>query len=308
MNSSTISVVVPVYNGEYTILDLFLGLKVFFEEHKLKFEVIFIHDCGPDNSLKILEQLQSHHPELIKVISLTRNYGQHNAIIAGIQHAKGEFILTMDEDLQHSPSDIKSLLKEQKEGDFDVVYGRYLERQHTSTRNLGSAFLKKMIAIGIPDIHHDYSAFRLIKSDIAKAMIEMHNSYTFIDGYISWITTNCSSCDVTHSERKGGKSAYNLKKLINHSINIFVTFSDLPLRLLTYFSLLIFTITSIFSFYIVVRKLVFDDFEMGYPSLIVSIGFAVSVIMLSLGVVGEYIYRINLKTTKKPNYIVKKIL
>jgi glycosyltransferase involved in cell wall biosynthesis len=302
------SVIVPVYNGEKTVEKLFHKIKDFFIDRGLGFEVIFIHDCGPDNSWKILVDLKNKNPNYVKIIKLSRNFGQHNAIICGIEFAIGNFIITMDEDLQHDPKDINKLLFKQAEGDFDVVYGKYAERKHSIIRNLGSSVLKKMISIGLEEIHPDYSAYRLIKSDIAKALVNMQNSYTFLDGYISWITTNCSSTIVSHSERQAGVSSYNLKKLINHTINIFVTFSNYPLRILVNTSIIIFILNILFTTYIIARKLIYNDFAMGYPSLIVAIGFGVALIMLAIGLLGEYIYRINLKTTKKPNYFYTKSL
>jgi polyisoprenyl-phosphate glycosyltransferase len=296
------SVVVPVYNGEKTVSRLFEETNDFFQKIQISFELIFVHDCGLDNSWEELSKIKNLYPEKVKIIKLTRNFGQHNAIICGIEYAHGDFIITMDEDLQHNPFDIQRLIDKQVENDFDVVYGKYEERKHSFIRNIGSSTLKKLISKGIPDIHPDYSAFRLIKADIAKSLINMRNSYTFLDGYISWVTTHCASCIVSHSERQGGVSSYTFQKLINHTINIFVTFSNYPLKLLVKTSFLIFILNILFSVYIITRKLIFNDFAMGYPSMIIAIGFGVALIMLSIGVIGEYIYRINLKTTRKPNY------
>ena len=214
----------------------------------------------------------------------------------------------MDEDLQHAPEDIQKLIDKQKEMDYDVVYGKYEIRNHSRFRNAGSSMLKRIIDVGIPDIHPDYSAFRLIKAGIAKSCITMRNSYTFLDGYISWITTNCSSCIVSHSERQGGVSAYTFSKLINHTINIFVTFSNLPIRFLTKLSFFVLFVMTLYSTYIIIRKLVFNDLAMGYPSLVIIVGFGVGLIMLALGIIGEYIYRINLKTTQRPNYNIDKTI
>jgi undecaprenyl-phosphate 4-deoxy-4-formamido-L-arabinose transferase len=253
-------------------------------------------------------KLKNEFTTNIKLIKLSRNFGQHNALICGFENAKGEFIITMDEDLQHAPEDIEKLIVNQKESDFDVVYGKYEERKHSIFRNLTSLVLKRIIEIGIPEIHQDYSAFRLIKSSVAKSTVEMKNSYTFLDGYLSWITTNVGSCLVSHSERQGGVSAYTFKKLVNHTINIFVTFSDLPIRFLSKFSIALLIGMFFFSIYVITRKLLVDDFAMGFPTLILAIGFGVGLLMLALGIVGEYIYRINLKTTKRPNYNIDKIL
>mgnify|MGYP000380333316 CR=1 FL=1 len=305
MKNLDFSVIIPVYNGEQTVAELYARVEDYFNSASKAFEVIFVYDHGKDNSWPVLLEIKRDNAAKVRLVKLSRNYGQHNAIIAGIERAHGQFIVTMDEDLQHNPNDIARLIEEQQKGDFDVVYGAYDERKHSGIRNFGSSVLKSLISIGIPDIHKDYSAFRLLKRHVAKNLVEMQNSYTFLDGYISWITTNCSSCTVSHAERQGGKSAYDFKKLVNHTINIFVTFSDLPLKTLTFSSIFIFIITAGFSLYVLLRKLILDNYETGYASLIIAIGFGVSVVMLSLGVVGEYIHRINLKTTRKPNYIIK---
>lgn len=301
------SIIVPVYNGELTVNSLFERIINYFNTTNFKYEVIFVYDCGPDKSWESLLKLKNKYPDIIKIIRLTRNYGQHNALICGFQYAKGDFIVTMDEDLQHDPFDIQSLIDEQKKGDYDLVYGKYIELKHSSYRNITSKIMKKLIDISIPDIHPDYSAFRLIKAPIAKATLEMQNSYTLLDGYLSWITTNTSSCPVSHNERLEGQSSYTLNKLINHSINVFVTFSDFPIRLLSKLSILVLFIMSLLGIYIVFRKLIYNDFAMGYPSMILAVGFGVGLIMLSLGIIGEYIYRINLKTTKRPNFKVREI-
>ena len=298
------SIIVPVYNGETTISPLYNRINTFFTRSNFTFEVIFVYDCGKDKSWEVLEKLKSKFPESIRLIRLSRNFGQHNALICGFEYAKGNYIITMDEDLQHVPEDISKLISTQKENDYDVVYGKYESLKHSLFRNTGSRLLKKIITIGIPELHQDYSAYRLIKSSIAKGTIEMENSYTFLDGYLSWITNNIGSCTVSHFERQGGISAYTFSKLLNHAINIFVTFSNFPIRLLTKFSFLLIFCMFLFSIYIIGRKLIFDDFAIGYPSLILAIGYGIGLIMLGLGIIGEYLYRINLKTTKRPNYHV----
>ena len=301
------SIIIPVYNGEQTVENLYTRIKQFFTD-KYLYEVIFVYDCGKDNSWEVLLKIKMQNPQNVKLIRLSRNYGQHNALICGFEYAKGDFIVTMDEDLQHAPEDIQKLIDKQNEMDYDVVYGKYEIRNHSRFRNAGSSMLKRIIDVGIPDIHPDYSAFRLIKAGIAKSCITMRNSYTFLDGYISWITTNCSSCIVSHSERQGGVSAYTFSKLINHTINIFVTFSNLPIRFLTKLSFFVLFVMTLYSTYIIIRKLVFNDLAMGYPSLVIIVGFGVGLIMLALGIIGEYIYRINLKTTQRPNYNIDKTI
>ena len=126
--------------------------------------------------------------------------------------------------------------------------------------------------------------------------------------YISWITKNCSSCYVSHNKRIGGKSAYTYKKLLSHTFNILFTFSNLPIRFLSLLSILVLFVVVLYSIYIIIRKFYFNDFVAGYPSLIIAIGISLGLILMALSIIGEYLYRINLKTTKKPNYQIDEVL
>lgn len=302
------SIIIPVYRGEKTITTLFEQIKEEFDAINLEFEVIFIFDCGSDNSWNVIKNLKKRFPQFVKGIQLSRNFGQHNAIICGFKYAIGECVITMDEDLQHSPKDIIKLIEKQRDGDFDVVYGVYSERNHPFFRNATSWLLKKLLEKGIPELNKDYTAFRLIKSRVAKKTIDMNNSYTFLDGYLSWITNNVSSVKVSHSNSQAGKSSYTLRKLIEHSINVFVTFSNFPIRLLTIMSISIFTISTGYAVYILLRKLLYNDLITGFAAIAVILGFGIGFILLGLGIIGEYLYRVNLKTTKRPNFIEKKII
>ncbi len=302
------SVVVPVYRGEKTIKILFEKINHIFQSIGYSFEVIFVYDCGKDDSWVVMEKLNKENPKLVRAVHLTRNYGQHNAIICGISLAKGNYIITMDEDLQHDPSQIPHLIEKQKSNNYDVVYGKYNQRNHSIFRNTTSWLMQKLLEISIPDLHPDYSAYRLIEGSIAKKLIHMENSYTFLDGYITWITTHVSSIKVAHKESEAGESSYTIKKLIEHSINIFVTFSMLPIRLVTYLSIFVFFLSLLYSCYIIYNKIMYDGFVAGFATLSISVGFGVGLILLSLGIIGEYIFRINQKTTKRPIYNYKHIL
>lgn len=301
-----LSIIVPVYNGETTIAELARQIVEVMSENRIDYEVFFIYDCGPDNSWSIIDGLVKKH-EHIKGVRLSRNFGQHNAILSGIEFAKGKFIVTMDEDLQHSPKDIIKLCNKQKEFDSDVVYGKYSGLKHSTYRNLTSILMKKILKSTLPDLHQEYSAFRLVKSSIAKEILKMNNSYTFLDGYLSWITKDVDFIEVKHYDRQGGESSYTVKMLIEHSVNIFVTFSNFPIRFLTKLSVAIFFITFCYSFYVIFRKLWFDDLALGFPTLVIVLGFGIGLIMLGIGVLGEYLYRVNLKTTKRPNYNIKEL-
>lgn len=301
-----ISIIIPVYNGETTIKELTRQIIEVLSESKMNYEVIFVYDCGPDNSWEVIAGLVEEY-EKVKGVKLSRNFGQHNAILSGIEIAVGEFILTMDEDLQHSPKDILTLLSKQKVLDSDVVYGKYKGLKHSAYRNWTSILMKRMLKSTLPDLHQEYSAFRLIRKSIAKEILKMNNSYTFLDGYLSWLTKDVDFVEVDHFDRQGGESSYTLKMLIEHSVNIFVTFSNYPIRFLTKFSIFIFILTFCYSFYVVFRKLFYNDFALGFPTLVIVLGFGIGSIMLGIGILGEYLYRVNLKTTNRPNYNIKEI-
>lgn len=303
-----LSIIIPVYNGEQTVVPLFAAIQNACVKNGYQYEVIFVWDCGPDKSWDQIVQLKTAYPDQIKAIRLSRNFGQHNAIICGFANANGDFMVTMDEDLQHNPEDLPLLIEKQKIADYDVVYGNYLVRQHNGFRNFTSNILKMLLKTGIPELHKDYSAYRLIKRDVALATTEMQNSYTFLDGYLSWITTNVNSVEVSHNSRQGGESSYTFKKLVSHSINIFITFSNLPIKLVTTLSLIFIIFTSGYSIYIFLQKLLFNNLIPGFASMIVLMGFGVGSILFGISVIGEYIHRINLKTTKRPNYRISSIL
>jgi len=252
------SIIVPVYNGEHTVELLAEKINLFFSKTTNTHELIFVHDCGKDNSAQVLSKL-SLNSDKIKVIYLNRNFGQHNAIICGFNYCSGDFIITMDEDLQHDPEDIELLIKEQQESKADVVYGTSEVLGHSFFRNFTSKIIKNFLAIAIPELHKDYSAFRMIKISIAKEVIQMRNSYTFLDGYLTWITQNVSSVKVSHNKRVAGESSYNVKMLINHLLNIVFTFSKLPVKLLTYISLIFLFLSIVYSSYIIIRKIFFND-------------------------------------------------
>ncbi|MCG8578792.1 MAG: hypothetical protein MI866_02680, partial [Bacteroidales bacterium] len=181
-------------------------------------------------------------------------------------------------------------------------------KNHGGFRNVTSTILQKLIKVGIPQLHNDYSAFRLIRRDIAKACVNMQNSYTFLDGYLSWVTCSFSSVKVKHQKRLAGESSYTLSKLINHSINIFVTFSDLPIKLVSYFSLVFFLLALLYSGWIFIQKIVFDNLVPGFATTIILISLGFSAVLFALGIIGQYIHRINLKTTKHPNYLISKTI
>ena len=300
-----LSIVIPVYNGEKTLKELHKRLTTCLIHLQVSYEIIFVNDCGKDNSLEVLHGIALLEGANCKVIPLTRNFGQHNAIIAGIEISTGRLVLTMDEDLQHRPEDIGLLLEMQSVGGYDVVYGSPRRKNHNSFRNITSSIMKRLISLALPELHKDYSAFRLIDGSIARELTKLNNSYTFLDGYLSWVTTNFGSCEVEHNERFAGESSYDIKKLVEHAINILVTFSILPLRLVTYAAIVVFLFDLFFVLFSVYRYLIDGFIIPGYTSTVSLLGLGLGTMMLAIGIIGEYVHRINLRTTNRPNFKVR---
>lgn len=299
------SVIVPVYSGEKTLEELTKRISEAFDSIGSSYEIVYVHDRGFDQSWQVLQKLKNNDPDKIKIIQLTRNFGQHNALICGFEHAIGDLFITMDEDLQHDPSDFKILIEEQKRSNADVVYGNYSEHEQKKGRNILSRLFRWMISKGIPDLYKFYSPFRLINKSIAQATIGMQNSYTFLDGYLSWITTDFSHVKVKHHNRFAGKSSYTINKLVRHSINVFTTFSNIPIRVLYYSGIGLSILSILYAVYILIRKLIFNDLIAGFATINIILGFGFGMLLLGLGILGEYLQKINQKSTKKPNYIVR---
>lgn len=304
-----LSIVIPVYHGQDTIASLYADICTALDG-QYDYEVIFVWDCGPDNSWNIICDLKSKYPDTIKAVRLGRNYGQHNALICGFEQCHGDYVITMDEDGQQHPSDIIRLIEKQQSTQCDVVYG-YHKRdvtKHSFFRGYTSKIVNRLLRLACPDIHTHYSPFRLILTPVAKSIITMRNSYTFLDGYLAWVTNNVQACEVSHFERTAGHSSYTIKKLIEHAINIFVTFSNLPIRLVMLQGLTALFISILYSIYVLYIKIWGDGFLPGYATLMITFGLGIGMILFSLGILGEYLYRVNLKTTKRPNYLVREIL
>jgi undecaprenyl-phosphate 4-deoxy-4-formamido-L-arabinose transferase len=218
-----ISIVVPVFKGEKTLEKLFEGI-----HQKLKsfstYEVLFVHDHGSQKSWDILKTLKKRYPDMIRIFKLKKNYGQHNATLFGISEAQGDLIITMDEDLQHDPGYLVNLIEKQNEGNLDVVYGRFLDPKHSLFRNLASKILRKLLKFLIPGLGY-YSSFRIIKKDVAKKIVSLKNSYTFIDAGLQKITPEIGFMNIDHRENTTRKSTYTIIRLASHAFQIILAYT-----------------------------------------------------------------------------------
>ncbi len=285
-----ISVIVPVYKGEKTIERLFEGIN-----ENLKsmgsFEVLFVYDCGTDSSWEILKKLQKYDPQKIRIFKLKKNYGQHNAILFGISKSEGNLIITMDEDLQHDPHYLASLLKKQREGNYSVVYGRFLDPKHPFFRKIASYILQQLLEILIPRLGY-YSSFRVIKKDVAHKITSLKNSYTFIDACLISVTSNFGFLNIDHKENTTRKSTYNLLRLLSHAIQIILAYT----RIVKW--ILIISFALLISSYISIK---FDLIGQGMQICMILTG----IFFLFLGISGTLFHRWEIKTNSLPAITVE---
>ena len=235
-----LSVVIPVYRSQATLVELHRRLVNALEFAALSFEIILVEDCGGDECWQVIHKI-SAADRRVRGIQLSRNFGQHAATICGFAQARGKWIATLDDDLEQKPELLPALYEKALEG-HDLVYGIYAQRTHTTWRNVTSAVARWLFAKAIPSLNYSYTSFRLIRGDLARELQRFDSPFPFVDGYLSWLTNRCANVEVPHGARESGKSNYTFRKLLTHTINIFVTFSDLPLRLASWIGLLTFLV------------------------------------------------------------------
>jgi polyisoprenyl-phosphate glycosyltransferase len=300
------SVVVPVYNSEASLEELCNGLKSVFNSIQEPFELVFVDDNSRDGSWQVLARLKEQNPEHITAIKLSRNFGQHNATFCGFGFARGEKIITIDDDLQTPPSEIVKLIAACDGQDADLVYGIYGHKKHARVRNIGSRSLKTSAKV-FHQAAGAGSSFRLLSGELVKKILHHEQHFIFIDEVLQWYTGNIVFAEVNHLPRKYRQSGYSMGKLVTLFANLVLYYTMLPLKFLVYGGFVISLVTFFIGSYFIVKKMVYNV-PLGYTSLIVTILFSTSIILFSLGVLGEYLSRIYLLQNRKPPYSIKKII
>ncbi len=300
------SVVVPVYNSEETLVELFKRLSDVFSSLKATYEVIFVEDCGTDNSWDIVEKLKNDYSDNIVAIKLNKNFGQHNATMCGFAFAKGENIITIDDDLQIPPEEIVKLIDTFNSNNSDITYGIFTKKQHDFSRNVLSSAVKKSNKLFMKG-NGKGSSFRMISSRIIKKIVQHNITFIFIDEIIQWYTNKISFVNVKHQKREHNKSGYNSIKLFKLAMNLTYYYTNFPLKMMVYGGMIISFISFLMAVKFIIQKLYFDV-PLGYTSMIVAILFSTSIIVFSLGVIGGYLSRIQVTQNKKPQFDIDKVL
>jgi undecaprenyl-phosphate 4-deoxy-4-formamido-L-arabinose transferase len=241
----------------------------------------------------------------VKGIQLSRNFGQHNAILCGIRAAQGELIVTMDDDLQHPPEEIPKLIEKLAEG-YDVVYGTPEYQQHGLWRNLASRLTKLALqSIMGAETARNASAFRAFTARIREAFASYNSPFVSIDVLLTWGTTYFTSIPVRHDERHGGRSNFTFRKLVVHAINMMTGFSTLPLQLASLIGFL-FTLFGLIVFgFVIARYIVLGYSVPGFPFLASVIAIFSGAQLFALGIIGEYLARMHFRTMGRPYSVIR---
>lgn len=299
------SVVIPVFNSEASLPELTERLLKVMDGTGKSFEIICVDDGSHDGSWEILKKIKGEKPDRFTVIRLAKNFGQHSATFCGFNFAKGDYIITLDDDLQCPPEEIPKLIIRMEETDAELVYGIYEQKKHSPIRNFGSRSFKKISSLlGRPK---EGSSFRLISSNIIQKIIIHHQNFVFIDEILHWYTDYVALTIVEHHPRKYKKSMYSTRKIWGLLANIMIYYTTVPLKLMVYGGLLSSAFFLVLSIIFAAKK-IFFNVPLGYTSLIVAILFSTSLILLCLGIIGEYLSRIYMVQNKKPLYSIKKVL
>ena len=298
-----ISVVVPVLNGERTLRDLFVRTRAVVSEMRLDFEILFVDDGSVDDSWRIIRELKADCGECVRGIKLAKNSGQQAATICGLQRARGDWVLTLDDDLQSPPEEIPKLWTVAQQQGCDVVYGVCPVPRHYLLRNLCSRIFRMLVRGVAPRVPAG-SSFRLIRAGLIELLDSRFATWAFVDPALTGLTSDIAAVTVRHEERRGGKSGYSIGKLIQLAVTVLVIHSTLPLQLMIWCGLLSALGSFCLGIYYLVLRLT-SNVAVGFSALIVTMTFAFGVILLSLGILGIYVSRIYVMGTGQPGFRVR---
>lgn len=303
-----ISFIIPCYNSENYIGNTVNDLKLVIETELSNYdsEIILINDGSKDNTFESIKDLAKNNNNII-AIDFTRNFGQHSAIMAGLNMSSGDIIICLDDDGQTPPKEAVKLINALGE-DTDVVYAKYEDKKHSTFRNIGSNINSQMAHILLNKPKDLYiSSFFAMKSYIKDEIIKYENPYPYLEGLVLRTTNKIKNIVVKHKEREVGKSQYTLKKLFSLWINGFTNFSVKPLRIAIFFSALFIIIAFAMIVVLTINKIINPAVPIGWTSVIILLLIIGAVITFILGLIGEYVGRIYVSINNNPQYVIRKV-
>ena len=301
--SDGLSIVIPVYNSEESLVELCDRLHKALSHLVSDFEVILVNDASRDGSWETIRRLSAQHG-WIRGLNLMRNYGQHNALLCGIRACRKPVVVTLDDDLQHPPEEIPRLLEKLQEG-HDVVYGTPVRQRHGLLRDLASAITKLTLrgAMGV-QVARDVSAFRAFRVQLREAFRDYRGTFVSVDVLLTWGTANFAAIPVRHDARRHGTSNYTVRRLITHAFNMLTGFSVLPLQIASLVGFAFTLFGGCVLVYVIGRYFLEGGSIAGFPFLASIIALFAGAQLFALGMIGEYLARMHFRMLERPSYTV----
>ncbi|MBV9861339.1 MAG: glycosyltransferase family 2 protein [Alphaproteobacteria bacterium] len=301
-----LSIVVPVYNGASSLPELVEAL----ERLRIEggHEIVLVNDGSPDHSLAVCRDLAARARVPITVVDLARNFGEHNAVMAGLRHCGGAHVITMDDDLQNPPEEVERLLAAAQRSGKEVIYTWYGEKQHALWRNLGSRFTNWVAGFVLDKPQDLYlSSFRCLSAFVVREITRYDGPFPYVDGLILQVTQDIDRLQVQHLPRVGGRSNYTARRLLRLWISMFVNFSVMPLRISTMTGFALSAVGAMGGA-VAIGEALFGSPPPGWASLMAGVLLLSGVQLLILGIIGEYLGRIYLTANGKPQSVVKSVI
>ena len=298
-----ISIVSPVYRAEKILPILVSEINLVMERIGEDYEIILVDDRSPDNSWEVMKVLSSQNPK-IKSIRLSRNFGQHSAIFAGLTKTKGDRVVVMDCDMQDQPKEIAKLYKKALEG-YDIVLGQRENRKDKFLKKLSSKlFYKVFNYLSGGQFNNEIGNFGIYKKKVIDSILNINDYIKFFPLFINWVGFKSTSIPIEHSTREEGKSSYSISRLLKLAFNVIISFSDKPLRLFINFGLGISILSFILGIYYLYLAVTHRITQPGFSSLILSIWFLSGIIISCIGIVGVYLGKTFDQTKNRPTFII----
>ena len=298
-----ISIVSPVYRAEKILPILVSEINLVMERIGEDYEIILVDDRSPDNSWEVMKVLSGQNPK-IKSIRLSRNFGQHSAIFAGLTKAKGDWVVVMDCDMQDQPKEIAKLYKKALEG-YDIVLGQRENRKDKFLKKLSSKlFYKVFNYLSGGQFNNEIGNFGIYKKKVIDSILNINDYIKFFPLFINWVGFKSISIPIEHGEREEGKSSYSISRLLRLAFNVIISFSDKPLRLFINFGLGISILSFILGIYYLYLSITYRITQPGFSSLILSIWFLSGIIISCIGIVGVYLGKTFDQTKNRPTFII----
>jgi polyisoprenyl-phosphate glycosyltransferase len=301
--SPDVSVVVPVFNSAGTLRTLFAAIQHESTVLNVNADVIFVDDGSTDDSWRVILELNVQHGSRVRGVRLARNCGQQAATYCGLLEADGEWVVTIDDDLQAHPREIRKLWEHAQAAHADVVYGVYATLEHGLVHRIGSR-LFRMLLRRLAPAFPDGSSFRLIRASVVRSIPRAPGPWVLVDPILARHTSDFTSVVVEHGRRETGRSGYSFPRLFGMACTLLFTYSRIPLRLMTGIGLISAMSSFALGLYYLFQKLTADA-QIGFSALIVTITFSSGVILLSLGILGEYISRLHAMGSGEAAFTIK---